>query len=335
MAFRVFLTFLWSVASVTLRRRRRGPLWPGWTWTFECFNHYLKQQTRQASRLPTMLAQRRYADALAYRSPALKRVKVQAAAGSPAAANWHSPDNAVPDRVVLYLHGGGWAFFSKEHYNLIAHVALATRARTLVVDYRLSPEHPYPAALEDCLAAYRYLLAGGLHPDQIAVGGDSAGGNLTLALLQTLRAGAGPLPSSAFLISPCVDVGNSGASLEANSRFDWVDAEEVRTWTAWYAAGADPKDPLLSPLYADLGGLPPFYLQAASAEVLIDQIRAFVEAARRQGADPQFDVWEGMTHDFQAYGDLLPQAQEALRCLGQVVDARLAAISTPAIAGPA
>ncbi len=206
MTIRLLFTAFWSMVFVSFRRALRGPLWPGWPWRFEYANDYLKRQTRQAANLPDVARQRRYADALPYSSHALERLTVEAEAVCPVPAVWYLPPDLAPRRVVLYLHGGGWAFFSKAHQGLIANIVTATRACTLAVDYRLSPEYPYPAALQDCVAAYRHLLEIGAESWQIAVGGDSAGGNLALALLQALRAGAGPLPAMAFLVSPVVDV---------------------------------------------------------------------------------------------------------------------------------
>ena len=315
-------------AAVTVRRLRRGPQRPGWSWMLETSTAFLRAQMGAAfdlgQRTGDMALSRAYADALSFGSPAAAAVTITPAAG-PVRGAWYTPP-AARDRTVLYLHGGGFAYFAKAHTGLIAAVALAAQARVFALDYRLIPEHPYPAQLEDALAAYRWLLAEGAAPARLAVAGDSAGGNLTLALLQALRRDGLPQPALAYAVCPWTDLANSGASLQTNAADDWVPPRLPAAWARQYCAGgADPRDPLVSPLHADLRGLAPIYVQAGGAEILLDMIQAMCERAAAQGAEVSLDVWPHMPHDFQAYGELLPEARQALECFRVKLDERLAA----------
>ncbi len=202
-------------------------------------------------------------------------------------------------------------------------MAQAARSDTFALDYRLIPEHPFPAQLEDALAAYRWLLATGVRPEHLVVGGDSAGGNLTLALLLSLREAGLPLPALAICIAPWTDVANSGDSMTANEPYDWVGKRMPVQWAEWLCGGADRRNPILSPILAELRGLPPIYIQAGSAEILYDMIRAFAERGQAQQCNVMLDVWQNMNHDFQAFGDLMPESREALRRIGEVIDATL------------
>jgi epsilon-lactone hydrolase len=234
---------------------------------------------------------------------------------------WFTPRSGVQDRTLLYLHGGGYAFFTKHYESFLTRVALAAQARMFVLDYRLTPEHPFPAQLEDALAAYRWLLAQGQDPRRLIVIGDSAGGNLTLALLLALREAQEPLPLQAICLSPWTDMNSEYESMSSNESSDWMNKQEGNQWTHWFLNGHDATDPLVSPLHADLKGLPPIYIQASEAEILIDMINLFVEKAQEQGAAITLETWKAMNHVFQAYGPLVPQAAEALRRLGEFIAA--------------
>lgn len=312
----------WAIAATTARRLVRGARHPGWTVDFEITMRFLKAQSRFADRLTEIGAAREYEDSLLMYAPALERVDVEAAA-APIRGRWFRPLSVSHDGVVLYLHGGGFAFASRAHDALIAAIAGSTRTRVLALDYRLAPEHVFPAQLDDALAGYRRLLADGVAPDRIVLAGDSAGGNLTLALLLSLRDAGDPLPAGAVCIAPWTDLANPGASMIANERLDWIDKHMADRWAAWYARGSDVTDPRVSPGRADLRGLPPIYVQAGDAEILHDMIVALARRGRDQGADIRLDVWPGMTHDFQALGDLIPESRDALDRIGRFVAERL------------
>jgi acetyl esterase/lipase len=283
---------------------------------------YLRAIERDMARLPTIAEQRACADALVFASQSVPRVAITTEESGGVQGRWFSPRTDPSWVTILYFHGGGYAFDARVHDNLIAHVALASGAKTFVPRYPLAPEHPYPAQLERAVGAYRWLLTSGIAPDQLVVAGDSAGGNLVLALLLALRERAMPMPALAVCLSPWVDITCSGQSMRENDRIDWVGHANALRWADWYCGSTDPADPMLSPLHADFRDTTPLYIQAGGAEILIDQIRAFVDNAHRQGAVIEYDEWQGMPHDFQAYGDLVPEAADALARLAAVIRGR-------------
>jgi acetyl esterase/lipase len=220
---------------------------------------------------------------------------------------------------MLYLHGGGYAYYSGAYMHMIATIAHATSTRTFALDYPLAPEHPYPAQLESALSAYQWLLATEHAPSQLVIAGDSAGGNLTLAVLLALREQGLPMPALAVGLCPWVDIACSGESMFTNDGVDWVGRDMAMRWGEWFCLGHDPSDPMISPLYANVQGLCPLYVQAGTSEILIDQVRDFVRRAQQQGATILYNEWDNMPHDFQAYGDAVPQAAEALTQLARQI----------------
>jgi monoterpene epsilon-lactone hydrolase len=233
---------------------------------------------------------------------------------------WLEPPGA-DGTVLLYFHGGGFVFGSlRTHGNLIGALARATRARTLAFDYRLAPEHPAPAALEDALAAYRYLLAQHVPAERIVLAGDSAGGTLVLNTLLALRDAGEPLPAAGVAISPWVDLACSGASFQTNSSFDFVGEAHCRLAAASYLAGIDPQRPDVSPCFAEFEGLPPVLVQAGEAEVLIDQVQAFAQRAKAAGADVRLAVYPDMVHVWHMLRSVTADAQRALDEIGAFVN---------------
>ena len=238
---------------------------------------------------------------------------------------WNTPDNAVPGRIIVYYHGGGYVIGSvKGHRGLCSNLARATRARVLSVDYRLGPEHPFPAAVEDAVAAYRYVLGQGADPAKVALGGDSAGGGLTLGALLEIRAAGDPLPGAGLCLSPWVDMTMSNASIQEVADRDPMLSQAVLTlFRDAYLADGDPKAPTASPLFADLAGLPPLLVQAGRAEVLIGEIEDFVGRAKAAGVEVTFEPWDDMIHVWQTFADMLPEGRQAIADIGKYVDARL------------
>lgn len=232
---------------------------------------------------------------------------------------WLEPPGA-DGPVLLYFHGGGFAFASlRTHGTLIGALARAARARTLAFDYRLAPEHPAPAAIEDALAAYRYLLAQQVPAQRIVLAGDSAGGTLVLNTLLALRDAGEPLPAAGVALSPWVDLSCSGASFQSNAAFDFVGEEHCRLAAAAYLAGADPRRPDRSPLFAELRGLPPLLVQVGEAEVLRDQILSFVERAKSAGADVELSLYPDMVHVWHMMRSGTADAQRAIDEVGGFV----------------
>jgi monoterpene epsilon-lactone hydrolase len=316
---RSFLLLLWASMVVTVRRLRAGPRLSGWSWGFETATTFLRMQERVAFDLPSIADQREYTDAFVFRSRELEQMQIEVVATAPVKGRWFVPSAAPSEDVVLYLHGGGYAFAARAHDTLIALVANAARTRTFALDYRLTPEHPFPAQLEDAQAAYRWLLGKGIAREHIVVAGDSAGGNLALALLLALRDAQQPLPALAICLCPWTDMDSSSKSLKENEPYDWIERRMVIQWSQWFCQGADLHNPLISPAHADLRGLPPIYIQAGDAELLIDMIRAFARTAQEQGVAVTLEVWKQMNHDFQAYGTMLQQSKEALQRIGEMI----------------
>lgn len=242
-------------------------------------------------------------------------------------AEWLVPDGIQPREAILYLHGGGYVIGSLATVRPMAsQLALDARARVLTIDYRLAPEHPHPAALDDALAAYRWLLDEGLKPAQLAIAGDSAGGGLTVATLVALRDRALDRPAAAVCFSPWTDLSLSGASLDANAATD----PQVQRWlltemAGHYLAGHDPRDPLVSPLYAELHGLPPLLIHAGRAEALIDDAVGLARAASDAGVDVTLECWDHMIHVWHGFAPVLPEATDALRRVGEWLMERWAA----------
>lgn len=227
---------------------------------------------------------------------------------------WLTPGNAVAGRVILYVHGGAFVAQSPDlHVTMVAPWCRALSSRALMVDYRLAPEHPYPAAINDVYAAYRWLILEGWSPNRIVLAGDSAGGNLALALLHRLKAAGEPLPVCAVLLSPFVDFTLSGASIVRESRRDPV-------FTLAFACAirgqyAPPErflDPTVSPLFGDYQGLPPLLFQVGSTEMLLDDSTRAAARAHAAGVQVELEVWHKLPHVFQAL-PMLPEARQAAK----------------------
>jgi monoterpene epsilon-lactone hydrolase len=254
--------------------------------------------------------------------PIPKDVKVEPVDAGGVPAEWQTVPGAVEDRVLLYFHGGGMVLGSPNSHRLFT-VALGqlTKMRVLSVDYRLAPEHPYPAQVEDCTAAYKWLLSTGIRPENIVIAGDSAGGNLTLSTLVKLRDDGISLPAGAVGLSPATDWTGSDESFFENAETDPVLADiGLFWWIPAYLAGADPSDPLVSPLHADLKGLPPLLLQASTSEMLFSASKRFVDRVKAAGVDATLETWDDMPHVFQSFGlQELPEAKEAIAKIGDFI----------------
>ncbi|MFB9263433.1 alpha/beta hydrolase [Bradyrhizobium erythrophlei] len=232
---------------------------------------------------------------------------------------WIVPADAPHDKAILYFHGGGFRIGSvASHRDLIARIAEASGCRVLAINYRLAPEHRFPAALDDALAAYRYLLDQGLGAADIAFAGDSAGGNLALGAMLAARDLGLPQPAAAALMSPWTDLAATGASYESRAEADPIHQRAMILALArnYLGADCDPRHPLASPLYADLAGLPPLLIQAGDRETVRDDSAELAAKARGAGVDVELTVWDGMIHVFQLFPDI-PEARAAIAGLAE------------------
>ncbi len=238
-----------------------------------------------------------------------------------ARAWWVRPTGTEPGGVILYFHGGGFIAESRAiHDPLLAAIARAGSARGFMLDYRLAPEHPFPAALDDCYAALNFLLSSGIDPGRIVIAGDSAGGNLAVVTAMRARDEGMPQPAGLVLLSPILDLTFSGASVDRNDGHDpMFRAESARAIQNWYGVGLDLRDPRLSPLFGRLTGLPPSLLLAGSSEILLDDTLRF--AARVAGS--KASVWHDMPHVFPAMRGLA-DGDRAIREIGEFIRERTA-----------
>jgi len=232
-------------------------------------------------------------------------------------AEWIDPPGGATDRVVLYLHGGGYVAGSIDsHRNLTGHLAVAMGCRVLALDYRLAPEHPHPAPVEDAVAAYGWLLDQGVAPAHVLVAGDSAGGGLTMATLLLARDRGLPLPAAAVPISPMVDMEALGESMTTRAAADpMVNRAMTLEIVQLFLGDGDRRDPYAAPLHADLTGLPPLFIQVGDAEVLLDDSTRLAARAREAGVDVTLDVWPEMVHVFQASAGYVPEADRAVAAI--------------------
>ena len=239
-------------------------------------------------------------------------------------AEWIAAPGAVQDRVILYLHGGGYVIGSiNTHRAMIARIARASNARALAIDYRLAPEHPFPAAVDDATAAYKWLLAEGYEPGKIVIAGDSAGGGLTLAALVALRDSRVPMPAGAVPISPWTDLEGTGESVRSRAAKDpMVTQANLAESAKQYYGAHDPKNPLVSPLHANFRGLPPMLIHVGDAEILLDDATRVAERAKLAGVDVELEVWDDMIHVWHVFAKLLPEGQQAIDKIGKFVIAR-------------
>jgi monoterpene epsilon-lactone hydrolase len=239
---------------------------------------------------------------------------------------WCEPTDTLPGAVILHLHGGWFSLGSAAAYrHLVGHIARSARAAAFIPDYRLAPEYPFPAAIEDARANLRGLTERGIL--RIAVTGDSAGGNLALSLLSLLAAepAIAVRPAAAVVLSPITDLAMTGSSWQTRAEADPLFVrEQAEGLIQAYLNGHDPKDPAASPLYGDFTGLPPIRLQVGEDEVLLDDSQRFVERAVAAGIDARLDVWQGMPHGFIGTVGQTQAAAGALSAIGEFLSSRLA-----------
>jgi monoterpene epsilon-lactone hydrolase len=272
--------------------------------------------------------QRAAMDAASLAAPPPEGVSVEPAELGGRPAEWLTPEGVGRDAAVLYLHGGGYCSGSLDsHRDLAARIGIASGCAVVTLGYRLGPEDPFPAAVDDAIAAYRQLVADGIPPERLVVAGDSAGGGLTMALLLALRAEGIPGPAAAVCLSPWVDLTQSAPSYqELADRDPMVSKEDLAGLADAYLAGTDPRTELASPLLAaDLSGLPPLRIEVGADEVLLDDATRLAARATAAGNDVTLTVWPEMIHVFQAFpGVILPETDLSVAAIGEFVAGHLA-----------
>ncbi len=234
---------------------------------------------------------------------------------------WIAWPGADAGKVVYYLHGGAYVRGSVDtHRNLIGGISRHSGARMLGVDYRLGPEHPFPAAVHDALTGYGWLLTQGIAPERIVIAGDSAGGGLALAVLVALRDAGDPLPAGGVLLSPWTDMEATGDSIETKAAVDpMIQRDYLLDMAKMYLGGADPRDPLASPLLAELHGLPPLLIQVGTAETLMDDSDRVAEKVKAAGGQVTLEHWDDMVHAWPLFAPVLPEGREAIEKIGAFV----------------
>lgn len=242
------------------------------------------------------------------------------------AANWISTPESNLSNIILYLHGGGYVAGSlTSHQDLALRISRASKSRILLIDYRLAPEHPFPAAIDDAILCYKWLLEQEkIPPNRIVIAGDSAGGGLALSTLIKLRDESIPLPTAAVCLSPWTDLAMTGNSIKENAKIDpWLKPSELYFLAELYIGNNDPKNPLISPLYGKLEGLPPILIHAGNAEILKSDSIRFAEKAKEAGIDITLKIWDDMIHVFQAFASWAPEGQEAINKIGEYIKSKL------------
>ena len=271
---------------------------------------------------PADLAQRRKRlDALGARYPVPADVQVRPVDANGVAAEWTTTQDADTNRVIMFLHGGGYVSGSiASHRHMISEAARQAGTSSFAVDYRLAPEHPFPAALDDALAAYRYLLGAGFAPGNIVLAGESAGGGLAVATAVSLRDAGLPLPGCLWCSSPWTDLQMAGGSMTTKAEIDpLIQKPYLQELATAYLNGGDPRAPLASPLYADLCGLPPVLIQVGSAETLLDDSTRLAAVLGAADVSVTLQIWPDMIHAFPLFYQQLAAGRRALAAVGSFV----------------
>jgi len=239
-------------------------------------------------------------------------------------AEWLTPKNHMDGKLLLYLHGGGYVIGGCDmHRQLVSHIARAGRIRALLPEYRLAPEHKFPAAIDDAVAIYRSVLEMGIKAEDIIFAGDSAGGGLTVATMLALRDAGDPLPAAAVLLSPFLDVTGSGESIQTRAAQDpWFHPKDLSYIADYYCAPHQRRFPLVSPVFADIEGLSPMFIQVGDDEILLSDSERIVDQCIAAGIDVELEVWPEMWHVFQVFTRKMPESRKAIDKMGDYIRSR-------------
>lgn len=250
-----------------------------------------------------------------------KAIKVETIEADGIQAEWLSPLNANPANAILYFHGGGYVTGSiADHRMMCGLLAEATNTKVLIPEYRLAPEHPFPAAVDDALAVYHWLIKQGFSAGKIILAGDSAGGGLSLATALALKDKSESLPAAILCMSPWADLTLKGASHTTKSKAEVILKTDVlREWSLCYTHETNLSNPLVSPAFGDYHGFPPIFIQVGGDEILLDDSFMVAEKARSAGVDVTLNVWDGMWHVWQALGNMIPENKKTFEEISQFV----------------
>lgn len=284
---------------------------------------YLQAYTASQSANFDLETARKGLEMLSSLTPVAPDIKVEKKSINGIPAEWISAPNTADDRIFLYLHGGAYIMGScNTHRAFAAKLSRSTGTRVLLPEYRLAPENPFPAAMEDAITCYRWLLSSGYKPEQIVIGGDSAGGGLTMSTLLSLKEMRDALPALTVLLSPWTDLAGTGDSMETRASADpWLKPDAARVTPLLYIRDMDPSDPIVSSIYADLEGLPAMMVQVGNDEILLSDSAQLADRARATGIEVNFKVWDGMWHVFQTFE--IPEANQAIEEIGAFVKQKL------------
>ncbi|MGB8223191.1 MAG: alpha/beta hydrolase [Polyangiales bacterium] len=305
---------------IRARRAIFGPRRPTWSLELETVAEVLRRSANLSTVLPLQI-QRRVIDPPRPVTQPMREVHMDPIDAGGVSAEWFSQPDSDPDRVVLYFHGGGYSTGSiNSHRDFLARLCIASKMRVLAADYRLAPEHRFPAQLEDSHRVYLWLIeTQGIHPDRIVLGGESAGAGLTLSTLVSLRDAGLPLPAGAVLISGWFDLDSRSTSMQFNRHYDFVTRVGIRTMAKRFAPVSEHSNPLVSPVYADMFGLPPLLIQVGAAETLLDDNLRVAEAARAAGVEVKLEVWPDMIHAWHVFAPMLEEGRRAICRIGDFV----------------
>jgi|HubBroStandDraft_6_1064221.scaffolds.fasta_scaffold291274_1 monoterpene epsilon-lactone hydrolase len=316
---------------VRLRRRLRGPMRPSWDDRFETWATVLHHYAKRSLVLPLSAQRRAAAGVMAPRGGPDVRYERVVAGG--VKSEWFVPASCDESRVLMYLHGGGYCLGSIDsHRDPVGRLCSFAKVRGFVIDYRLAPEHPFPAQLDDALAAYRWLLDQGIAPSRIVVAGESAGGGLALSLLIALRDSATPLPAAAVCVSPWVDLEVTGQSMQDNARFDYVSRRILLQYARYFVPNGETRNPLAAPIHADLRGLPPLLVLAGEAETLLDDATRIAARAREHGVDVTLEIEPDMIHAWPLFASSFACARHTLERMAAFIGSHLGETSIAAVA---
>ena len=257
-----------------------------------------------------------------------RRVSVEETEVNGLHAEWLRPDGAPGNKVLLYLHGGAYLVGNcSTHRQMVSYIARSAGINALLPEYRLAPEHPFPAAIDDAVGVYRTLLADGFSSDDIFIAGDSAGGGLSVATMLSLRHAGVPLPAAAVLLSPFLDLTASGETARTRAAQDpWFDAKDVPVVARHYCPDeSDLTNPLISPVFANVAGLPPTCIQVGDDEILLSDSMRFSDKMKEAGSEVELEIWPDMWHVFQIFIGKMPEARRAIEKIGVYLRSRAGA----------